>query len=92
MLSPRHGPEQAFTDDLDAFADVLEPLASHPRAGTRQWSVHELGVLRRGRSLPVLVHAAHDQITEVREAARAAIDTLAQLHSDAADALADFDD
>jgi hypothetical protein len=29
------------------LAAPLEPLTNHPRDGTRQWSVRELGILRQ---------------------------------------------
>jgi hypothetical protein len=46
MQSVRHGPERVA--GAAAFAARLEPLASHPRAGTRQWAVRELGICGSG--------------------------------------------
>lgn len=91
MQSIRHGPERAFGEDLDGFADVLEPLVDHPRPGTRQWSVRELGILRLRRSLPVLLHAAADPVGAVRAEARLSVQMLAQCHPEAATALAALD-
>ena len=70
MRNLRHGPEQAFAGDVDAFAAVLEPLTAYPRAGTRQWAVHELGILRAYRSFPFLLRARDDPVPDVRADAR----------------------
>ena len=87
MQSIRHGPEQAFAEDLDSFADVLEPLIEHSRPGTRQWSVRELGILRLLRSLPAVLSATADPVAEVREEALASLGMLAQRHHAAAVAI-----
>ena len=83
MQTIRHGPERAFANDIDTFADVLETLATHQRAGTRQWSVRELGILRQLRSLPILVRATSDPSPEVSEEALSSLRMLAQAHPDA---------
>jgi hypothetical protein len=42
----RHGPERAAR--AGQLAALLEPLTNHPRAGTRQWAVRELGSCGNG--------------------------------------------
>lgn len=84
MLSIRHGPERAMLADLAGFAALLEPLTKHPRAGTRQWSVRELGILRQRSSLQPLVDALADDDVEVREEARFSLGMLGQVHPDVA--------
>lgn len=64
MPSVRHGSEWAA--GAAALAALLEPLASHPRAGTRQWSVWELGILRQWSSLGPLIEAFDDGDEQVR--------------------------
>lgn len=91
MESIRHGPEQAFSNDSDAFLDLLEPLTAHARAGTRQWSVDELGIYGELRSLPFILGAVHDPVDLVRDAARGSLRRLARHHPAAAAALADLD-
>lgn len=78
MQSIRHGPEQAMGDDLDDFAAILEPLAAHPRSGTRQWSVRELGILRLERSRGVLETALTDPVEDVSEEALSSLQMLDQ--------------
>jgi hypothetical protein len=86
MQSVRHGPEQAA--GAVQLAALLEPLTRHPRAGTRQWSVRELGIARQRSSLQPLVDALDDGDGDVRVVARRSLEMLAQVHPDAADALA----
>lgn len=87
MQSVRHGPERAFDDDLNGFANVLEPLVDHQRPRTRQWAVRELGILRLRRSLSALLRAAADPVVEVRNEAMTSLRMLAQRHPEAAAAL-----
>jgi len=91
MQSIRHGPEKAMRDNLQEFAHLLEPLASHSRPGTREWAIAELGILRLRSSLPVLLEALHDVNGVVRERARASLRMLAQDHPDIADSVALLD-
>jgi hypothetical protein len=77
MLSIRHGPERAMSD-VAGFAPMLEPLIKHQRAGTRQWSVRELGILRQRSSLQPLLDALADEEGEVRVEARQSLEMLAQ--------------
>jgi plasmid stabilization system protein ParE len=86
MQSVRHGPERAA--GAAALAARLEPLASHPRAGTRQWSVRELGYLRQRSSLLPLIDALDDGHEQVRVETRRMLEMLAQVHPDAADVVA----
>jgi HEAT repeat protein len=86
MQAVRHGPERAA--GAAALAALLEPLASHPRAGTRQWSVRELGILRQRSSLQPLLDALEDDDEQVRVEARRSLEMLAQVHPDAADVVA----
>jgi HEAT repeat protein len=86
MQSIRHGPERAAGPS--ALAALLEPLASHPRAGTRQWSVRELGILRQRSSLQPLIDALDDDDEQVRVGARRSLEMLAQMHPDAAEVVA----
>jgi plasmid stabilization system protein ParE len=74
----RHGPERAAR--ADQLAALLEPLTTHPRAGTRQWAVRELGILRQRSSLQPLIHALADDDDEVRTEARGSLEMLAQVH------------
>jgi hypothetical protein len=83
MLDIRHGPERAISDSAE-FAAMLEPLTKHPRAGTRRWSVRELGILRQRSSLQPLVDALADEDDEVREEARQSLEMLAQDHPEVA--------
>jgi hypothetical protein len=83
MFSIRHGPEQAMSD-VAGFAAMLEPLTKHPRAGTRQWSVRELGILRQRSSLQPLVDALADDDDEICAAARQSLEMLAQDHPEVA--------
>ena len=82
----RHGPERAAP--AGQLAALLEPLASHPRAGTRQWSVRELGILRQRSSLQPLIDALDDDDEQVRAETRCSLEMLAQVHPDAADVVA----
>jgi hypothetical protein len=91
MQSIRHGPERAFGNDLNGFANVLEPLVDHQRPGTRQWAVRELGILRLRRSVVALLRAASDPVVEVRNEAITSLRMLAQRHPEAAAALDDLD-
>lgn len=84
MLSIRHGPERAMLADLAGFAALLEPLTKHPRAGTRQWSVRELGILRERSSVQPLVDSLADDDVEVREEAWVSLGMLGQVHPDVA--------
>jgi HEAT repeat protein len=86
MQDVRHGPERAA--GAAALAGLLEPLASHPRAGTRQWSVRELGILRQRSSLQPLIDALGDDDELVRAEARLSLEMLAQVHPDAAEVVA----
>jgi hypothetical protein len=86
MPSVRHGSEWAA--GAAALAALLEPLASHPRAGTRQWSVRELGILRQWSSLGSLIDAFDDGHEQVRVEARRSLEMLAQVDPDAADVVA----
>jgi HEAT repeat protein len=86
MPSVRHGPERAA--GAAALAALLEPLASHPRAGTGQWSVRELGILRQRSSLQPLIDALDDDDEQVRVQARCSLEMLAQVHPDAAEVVA----
>jgi HEAT repeat protein len=81
----RHGPERAA--EAAELAALLEPLTRHERAGTRQWSVRELGILRQRSSLQPLVDALRDDDEEVRREARTSLEMLGQVHPDAADCL-----
>jgi HEAT repeat protein len=82
MQSVRHGPERAA--GAAALAALLEPLAGHPRAGTRQWSVRELGILRQRSSLGPLIDALDDDDEQVGVGARCSLEMLAQVHPAAA--------
>jgi HEAT repeat protein len=82
----RYGPERAA--GAAALAALLEPLASHPGAGTRQWSVRELGILRQRSSLQPLIDVLDDDDEQVRVEARGSLEMLAQVHSDAAEVVA----
>jgi HEAT repeats len=82
MQAIRHGPERAV--GAAQLAALLEPLTTHPRAGTRQWSVRELGILRQRSSLQPLVAALDDEDEEVRVEASRSLKMLAQVHPDAA--------
>jgi len=84
MQSIRHGPEQAMGADLARFAALLEPLTKHPRAGTRQWSVRELGILRQRSSLQSLVDALADEDVQVHDEAWVSLEMLGQVHPDVA--------
>ena len=86
MPSVRHGSEWAA--GAAALAALLEPLASHPRAGTRQWSVRELGILRQRSSLGPLIDALDDGDEQVRVEARRSLEMLARPDPDAADVVA----
>jgi HEAT repeat protein len=86
MQSVRHGPERAAGPA--ALAALLEPLAGHPRAGTRLWSVRELGILRQRSSLESLIDALDDGDEQVRVEARRSLEMLAQVDPDAADVVA----
>jgi HEAT repeat protein len=88
MESIRHGPERAMGADPAGFAALLEPLTKHPRAGTRQWSVRELGILRQRSSVQPLVDALADEDAEVSEEARVSLEMLGQVHPDVATLLA----
>jgi hypothetical protein len=90
MRSIRHGPERAFSDDLEGFAAVLEPLTRHERPGTRQWSTCELGILRQLSSLPFLLDAVHDPVSEVCQEAVFSLQMLAQVHDAASSSLRDL--
>lgn len=85
MQSLRHGPERAFGGPGGSaeLARRLEPLTRHPRAGTRLWVAAELGILRQGDSLPALVALTEDELGEVADEARLALEMLAQEHVDA---------
>jgi hypothetical protein len=82
MQDIRHGPERVA--GAAELAALLEPLTRHERAGARQWSVRELGILRQGSSLQPLVDALRDDDEEVRREARTSIEMLGQVHPDAA--------
>lgn len=84
MPSIRHGPERAMGSDVAGFAALLEPLTKHPRAGTRQWSVRELGILRQRSSVQPLVDALADEDAQVREEAWVSLGMLGQVHPDVA--------
>jgi hypothetical protein len=86
MRSVRHGPERAA--GAAALAALLEPLASHPRAGTRRWSLRELGGLRQRSSLQPLTGALDDGDERVGVEARRSLEVLAQVHPAAADVAA----
>ena len=86
MQAVRHGPERAA--GAAALAALPEPLASHPRAGTGQWSVRELGILRQRSSLQPLLDALEDDDEQVRVEARRSLEMLAQVHPDAAEVVA----
>jgi HEAT repeat protein len=57
-------------------------LTNHPRAGTRQWAVRELGILQQRSSLQPLIDALADDDDEVRTEARGSLEMLAQVHPD----------
>jgi hypothetical protein len=87
MQSIRHGPEKAYMgvpDGIATFARELEPLTRHHRAGTRLWTVWELGILRELTSLPFLVDRLHDEHPAVAREAVRSIQMLAQDHAAAA--------
>ena len=87
VLNLRHGPERAFLavpDGDQRFAHQLEGLTQHPRAGTRLWAVHELGVLRQLSSLHCLVSRLEDGHPAVASAALQSLRMLAQDHREAA--------
>jgi hypothetical protein len=87
MQSIRHGPERAFMavpDGIGTFARELEALSRHPRAGTRLWTVRELGILRQLSSLPHLLDRLEDQHPAVASEAINSLHMLAQNHPDAA--------
>lgn len=84
MQSIRHGPERAMGSDAAGFAALLEPLTKQPRAGTRRWSVRELGILRQHSSVQPLVDALGDDDVEVREEAWVSLGMLGQVHPDVA--------
>lgn len=86
MQDIRHGPERAA--EAAELAALLEPLTKHERAGTRQWSVRELGILRQRSSLQPLVDALRDDDDEeVRGEARTSLEMLGQVHPDAVNCL-----
>jgi hypothetical protein len=80
----RHGPERAA--GAGQLAGLLEPLTNHSRAGTRQWAVRELGILRQRSSLQPLIDALIDALADeddrVRAEARGSLEMLAQVHPD----------
>jgi HEAT repeat protein len=76
----RHGPERAA--GAGQLAGLLEPLTNHSRAGTRQWAVRELGILRQRSSLQPLIDALADEDDRVRAEARGSLEMLAQVHPD----------
>jgi hypothetical protein len=82
MQDIRHGPERAA--GAAELAALLEPLTKHERAGTRRWSVRELGILRQRSSLPPLADALRDDDEEVRREARTSLEMLGQVHPDSA--------
>ena len=87
MQGIRHGPEKAFMavpDGLATFARELEPLSRHPRAGTRLWTVRELGILRQVSSLPYLMGRLDDEHAGVAAEALNSLHMLAQEHPEAA--------
>lgn len=93
MQSIRHGPEKAYMgvpDGIATFARELEQLTRHHRAGTRLWTVRELGILRQLTSLPFLVDRLHDEHPSVAREAVSSIRMLAQVHPTAAALLADL--
>jgi hypothetical protein len=83
MQDIRHGPER--TAEAAELAALLEPLTRLERAGTRQWSVPELGILRQRSSLQPLVDALRDDDEAVRREAKTSLDMLGQVHPEAAD-------
>jgi HEAT repeat protein len=85
MQDIRHGPERAA--GAAELAALLEPLTRHERAGTRQWSVRELGILRQQSSLQPLVDALRDDDEEVRREARTSLEMLGQVHLEAVNCL-----
>lgn len=84
MQSLRHGPEKAVPHPQE-LASLIEPLTRHPRAGTRQWSVRELGILRQRSSLDRLLEAFKDDVPEVRSEACTSLEMLGQEYSDVMD-------
>jgi len=66
MPTIRHGPERAIERDWERLTAIMRPLARHERAGTRQWSVRELGLLRDPSGLPELIAALVDPEELVR--------------------------
>ena len=87
MQGIRHGPERAFLavpDGIGTFARELEVLSQHPRAGTRLWTVRELGILRQLTSLPYLVDRLEDRHPAVASEAVNSLAMLAQDHPEAA--------
>jgi HEAT repeat protein len=85
MQDIRHGPERAA--GAAELAALLERLTRHERAGTRQWSVRELGILRQRSSLQPLVDALRDDDEEARGEARTSLEMLGQVHPEAVNCL-----
>ncbi len=83
MQSIRHGPEQAYEDDVPGLAELMAQLTTHHRPGTRQWSVRELGILRQLSSVEVVDEATRDPVPGVRDEARNSLGMLAHVHRDA---------
>jgi HEAT repeats len=90
MQDIRHGPERAT--GAAELAALLEPLTRNERAGTRLWSVRELGILRQRSSLQPLADALTDGDEEVRREARTSLEMLGQVHPDAANLVARLQD
>jgi hypothetical protein len=86
MQSVRHGSEWAA--GAAALAALLERWPVIPRAGTCQWSVWELGILRQWSSLGPRIDALDDGHEQVRVEARRSLEMLAQVDPDAADVVA----
>jgi hypothetical protein len=83
MQGIRHGPERAFEGASAEMARYLEPLTRHERAGTRLWTVRELGILRQLSSLDGLVRCLTDEHWAVADEAESALFLLAQEHHEA---------
>jgi hypothetical protein len=83
MQGIRHGPERAFDGAPAELAHHLEPLTRHVRAGTRLWTVRELGILRQLSSLDDLVRCLADEHWAVADEAESSLFMLAQEHHEA---------
>jgi hypothetical protein len=82
MRGLRHALETIANPDWRFLANAYVTAAACPQAGSRRWSIEGLGVLRDLETMPTLVAALHDSVTEVREAACRSLRMICQAHAE----------